>query len=136
MNSDEVREIEYQVFDEDGNIVDETDPSEPMVVDPEDEEILPAVVEAVFKMEIGEEVKLVLGPEEAFGDRDPEAIVDMPLEDFPEGVPEVGEIFTVDDDEEGELNFSIISVQEDSVTADFNHPLAGRTLTVKIRRVA
>ena len=135
MGTDDVRKIEYQVMDENGTLVDATEPGNPIEVGPEDDDLLPAVAEAIDSLEPGDEARLTLKPDDAFGDRDPEAIGILPMDRFPDGTPSVGDVYSMETEEGEILQFGVVSIEADGVKADFNHPLAGRSLTIVVKRV-
>ncbi|HSM24190.1 MAG TPA: hypothetical protein VK856_04950, partial [Anaerolineaceae bacterium] len=79
-------------------------------------------------------------PKEGYGEIDPESIVEVPKDEFPEDFPlELGVEITVntedDEDEEAEeeeMEATIVAINKDTVTLDFNHPLAGKTLEFSV----
>jgi FKBP-type peptidyl-prolyl cis-trans isomerase SlyD len=92
-------------------------------------------------MRVGESKKVTVSPVEGYGEVDPEAIIELSRDEFPENVPlELGIELEITD-HEGETMFAtIIEVGKDSVQLDTNHPLAGKTLhfdvTIKAIREA
>jgi len=75
--------------------------------------------------------RFLLSPEFAFGDRDPALVQTMPRSDFDEA-PERGQIlsFALPDGEE--TAGLITDVAGDSVTVDFNPPLAGHNVVFQV----
>jgi peptidylprolyl isomerase len=49
--------------------------------------------------------------------------------------PEVGDELTLSNDDDEEIDVTVVEVNEDSVTFDSNHPLAGEDLTFEIELV-
>jgi FKBP-type peptidyl-prolyl cis-trans isomerase 2 len=95
-------------------------------------EVLPGIDRAVAEMERGEERTVVLDPDEAFGPRDDNAVITYPreeIEDRSDAEAAVGELVTTDTDETG----WITAVDEETVTIDFNHELAGERVEFEIR---
>lgn len=82
----------------------------------------------------GDSFDFVLTPEQAYGDYDDEHVVDLPRNIFEvdgkvdENVVFEGNIIPMMDSNGNRLNGSVISVGDDAVKMDFNHPLAGETL--------
>ena len=75
---------------------------------------------------------------EAFGPHDPQAIVSVPREDFPEDLElekGIAVAVTVEDDQDGtaEIDALIIEVNPDAVILDANHPLAGQPARFRAR---
>lgn len=82
----------------------------------------------------GDSFNFVLSPEEAYGEYDDEHVVDLPRNIFEvdgklnEEVIFEGNTVPMMDSNGNRLNGSVVTVKDDVVTMDFNHPLAGETL--------
>ncbi len=87
--------------------------------------------EAMMGMEVSDHKVAHLTPEEAYGDQDPELIMEVPRTDFaPEVELKPGLVFETEDDEGHEVYFIVREIKPEAVVIDFNHPLAGRELEV------
>ena len=65
----------------------------------------------------------------SFGVEDPDAIADIPRNEFPDEFPlEPGIELQLTNEEGDELEAYIVSVGKKSVRLNFNHPLAGKEL--------
>lgn len=96
-------------------------------------QIIPGLESAVYGLKVGDQKTLTIQPEDAYGEYDPESLQEVNIEEFSEEVPlEVGTFLDLRDDEDEVLSAQIIAVDEETITLDFNHPLAGKTLTFKI----
>lgn len=90
--------------------------------------------QAVIGMAEGETKAIALSPEQAYGPYRDEFVIQVEREDLPIDDPEVGT--TLQSSVQGEVvHFTIIEMDEDSVTLDANHPLAGETLHFDITLV-
>ncbi len=82
----------------------------------------------------GDSFSFTLTPEESYGEYDDERIVDLPKNIFEvdgkidEDVVFEGNMVPMMDTNGNRLNGSVVKISDDSVTMDFNHPLAGETL--------
>lgn len=82
----------------------------------------------------GDSFSFTLTPEEAYGEYDDEHVVDLPRNIFEldgklnEEVVFEGNIVPMMDANGNRLNGSVVSVGDDVIKMDFNHPLAGETL--------
>lgn len=90
--------------------------------------------ERVMGMEKGAEFDFTLQPSEAFGEFDPEGVHQLGREVFTvnghfdhENIFE-GAVITLQDDEEHHFMAKVLKIEENSVTIDTNHPLAGKVL--------
>lgn len=127
----------------DGQIVDSSDGGDPIIFLQGAGQVIAGLEKSIYGMATGESKLIIITPEDGYGEIDSEEIVEVPRDEFPEDFPlEPGVEITVnsenedgDEGEEGEeelLEATIVSVSEDSVTLDFNHPLAGKTLTFNV----
>lgn len=133
-------ELEIELVDGDGDILETTADGAPLEVRVGDGELPPTVEEALAGLEVGGAIDVTCPAGEAFGPHDPEAIVSVPREDFPEGMAlEKGATVdvTVEDDQDGtaELDAVIVEVNPDAVILDANHPLAGQPARFRARVV-
>lgn len=82
----------------------------------------------------GDSFDFVLTPDEAYGEYDDEAVVDLPRNIFEQDgklndeVIFEGNIVPMMDTNGNRLNGSVVQVGDESIKMDFNHPLAGETL--------
>lgn len=82
----------------------------------------------------GDSFDFVLTPDQAYGEYDDDHLVDLPRNIFEvdgkmdESVVFEGNTIPMMDSNGNRLNGSVVSVSDDVVKMDFNHPLAGETL--------
>lgn len=103
--------------------------------------VLPAMEEKLFGLQTGDSFDFILPPQEAFGDYDEEGVMQYPIQElldnhFPEEMLKVGEILPLQDEEGFPVDAVITEIDDEFVTLDFNHPLAGRTLHYQGKIVA
>ena len=94
-------------------------------------EVLPAFEAALMGKKGGDSFEFVLSIEDAYGEEDEEAFVEVPKSAFivdgemDESVFEVGEVVPMET-EDGEEMIGVVSeVRLNDVIVDFNHPFAG-----------
>ena len=130
-------ELEYVLTLATGEIVERTEPERPLRFVCGGGEILPAMDQAVLGMEENQEKDFELDPAEAYGDRDPEAVLTVPRAEVPPDVTlEEGLVYVLRGEDQEERMVTIASVNETEVILDFNHPLAGQTLRFHVRIVS
>ena len=119
---------EYYI-DDNGNETLLSETKEPIAVVIGSPGLHPAVANALMEMREGETRVIAINASDRVGPRDPMNIVTVPLKPLQDmGLnPQVGQTVTL-----GMRAGRIIRVTEDSVTVDFNHPLAGRTIYSKV----
>ncbi len=124
--------LDYKLIVED-EMLESTENGEPILFIQGIGQIIPGLENALYGMEVGDQKTVVIQPEEAYGEYDPESLQEAKKEEFSEEVPlDVGTFLDLGDDEGDVLSAQVIAAEEDTVTLDFNHPLAGKTLTFEI----
>lgn len=93
--------------------------------------------QGVIGMEIGETRTITVPPEQAFGPKWGELTVKVDKTELPDGVtPTVGKRLQVPKEGGGLVDVTIADINEDTITLDANHPLAGERLTFEVELVA
>jgi FKBP-type peptidyl-prolyl cis-trans isomerase SlyD len=132
--------IEYVARTENGRIIDTTDPdaaarsdladleaSGPIVVVPGEGHLFEPLEAAIRDADVGESIKLTVEPADAFGAVDPGDTATLSIEAV---APENREPGTTV--ELGGRRAVVEDISEETVTVDFNHPLAGIALDYEI----
>jgi FKBP-type peptidyl-prolyl cis-trans isomerase 2 len=91
--------------------------------------IVEGLDDAIVGMEVGETRTVVVEPEHAFGEFDPDEVVEFPRDMFDEDEIEVDSLAATEDGRSG----WVTEIEEDTVTIDFNHELAGTRVEFEIR---
>ena len=129
-------QVEYQLRLEsfDGELVEETRPNEPEKFVVGEDTMLDIFENKLEGKEAGDEFRIEIEAGDAFGDYDPEALIEFTEEEFyelvgeDEGDFELGAYFPMEDDEGNHYDGYITEMEEDRIVVDFNHPLAGEKL--------
>jgi FKBP-type peptidyl-prolyl cis-trans isomerase SlyD len=96
--------------------------------------MLKAFEDNIYGLSEGDPFKFTLSPEEAYGDFDESRIIDLPKNIFEvDGKIDnemlfEGNTLPMMDSEGNRLTGSVVSITDNTVTMDFNHPLAGETM--------
>ena len=93
--------------------------------------LFPRIEQALEGRIAGDCVSVKLDPRDAFGQRDPAAILAVAREDFPDDVA-AGDRFEVENDAGGMLVVHVLDVSENEVHIDTNHPLSGQVVTMQV----
>ncbi|RTR01459.1 FKBP-type peptidyl-prolyl cis-trans isomerase [Halomonas nitroreducens] len=117
---------------EDGTEVDSTRDKAPATFQVGDGNLPPGFEQPLKGMRTGESGSFEISPEHGFGQHNPQNIQVLKREEFDSDTPEVGMVMSFADAAGGELPGVIKSVDDEQVEVDFNHPLAGRTLTFEV----
>ena len=114
---------------EDGNVFDTSRERQPLEFTIGSGNIMPGIEKGVIGMEIGDTKAIEIPAEEAFGVRREELVVEVKKNEFPNYVtPTVGQKLQIQQQDNDPIIVIITDVNEDTVTLDANHPLAGYTL--------
>jgi peptidylprolyl isomerase len=97
-------------------------------------QVIPGFDAAVLELALGEKTTVTIPADEAYGAHDPEGLRTFPLSAFP-STPEVGWAVELGGPNGERIPATIMEVNEDEVTLDFNHPLAGQDLTFELELV-
>lgn len=94
-------------------------------------QMIPGFDKGVLGMAIGETRTLVLPPAEAYGERQEDRMIDVPISRMPAGYsPTVGDQLQM-----GHMPVTIAAITDEMVTLDANHSLAGKELTFEVTLV-
>ena len=117
---------------EDGTVVDSTRDKAPATFQVGDGNLPPGFEYPLKGLAAGDTGRFEVTPEHAFGQHNPQNIQLLKQDDFEGEVPEVGTVMSFADAAGGELPGVIKRIEGNQVEVDFNHPLAGRTLTFDV----
>jgi len=117
-----------------GEIIEETRATDPLVFLYGNGQMLPKFEEHLSTLSSGNSFEFTLSSEDAYGDIDPDAIIDLEKNIFQidgkidEDMLTIGNVIPMRDDQGNMLQGVVASVSDDSVRMDFNHPMAGNVL--------
>lgn len=128
--------IEYKGMIDNGEVVESSAETGPFELEVGKGLMPPGFEKAVLNMQVGEEKSIVLPPDEAYGEKDENLLHTLNRSALGENVnPKPGMVLGMKIDKDGrqhKVPALVTAVKGDEVTIDFNHPLAGRTITYKI----
>ena len=115
---------------ETGEVFDSSEGREPLTFLVGHKQMIPGFERELMGKELGEKVEFTLSPEDAYGEHNPDAIQQVPLEMFGGIKPEIGMTLMSDMGP-----FRVTEVGDELITVDFNHALAGKSLTFNVEVV-
>jgi FKBP-type peptidyl-prolyl cis-trans isomerase SlyD len=96
--------------------------------------IITGLEREMIGMKVGESKDVVIAPADGYGEFNEEAFLDVQRKDFPNDIPvEEGMELTVKDDAGQSRYARIDTIEGDTVTLNFNHPLAGDELHFNVK---
>jgi len=129
--------LNYEIRLPDDRVVDSTFEDEPFTVKLGSGAFEPRLEEALVGLPLGEYTRILLTPQFAFGQPDPNNVHTMPRGRFPEEMSLEPQLVIEFDLPNGEsVPGTVTAVTEDAVTVDFNHPLAGQNIQFIVQILA
>ena len=118
---------------ENGDTVDSTFEKAPATFKVGDGNLLPGFEAAIFGFKAGDRKTVQILPENAFGQPNPQNVQIMPRSQFAGMELSEGLLVIFNDAANTELPGVVKVFDDEPVTIDFNHPLAGKTLSFEVQ---
>ena len=126
--------LHYILRFEDGTVVDSTQDDDPLCLRIGDGTLHPSLERCLAGLTAGTCKTFRLTSEQGFGPYDPEMVQPMERSEFAEqGMLEPGTMIAFQTPTGDTLPGCILSIEEQRVLVDFNHPLAGRDFEFEVR---
>jgi FKBP-type peptidyl-prolyl cis-trans isomerase SlyD len=120
--------IDYTLKDDNGTVLDTTEEREPLAYLHGADNIIPGLEDALKDKEEGDTVSVTIAPEDAYGQRNDELILNVDPSDFPDvSQLQLGTRVQLQTNS-GVRLATVTGITDEAVTLDLNHPLAGKTL--------
>jgi len=91
----------------------------------------PKVEQALEGREVDMTCEVTLEAEDAYGTPDPDLHIKVPVDAIPEAARQPGSEIEGQAEDGSSRDFRVVAVDDDGITVDGNHPLAGRRLHFK-----
>ena len=99
-------------------------------------QVIPGFDKAVDGMAVGEQKKVEIPADDAYGAHDPNGLQSFPRDKVPEDLPlDIGTQLQLSTPSGQPVMVTVAEVTEEEVILDANHPLAGKDLTFEIELV-
>jgi FKBP-type peptidyl-prolyl cis-trans isomerase SlyD len=117
----------------DGNIVDSSEENKPLEYLQGYQNIIPGLEKELTGMQIGESRDVTVLPKDGYGEKDPNALIEVPRSEFPKDFElKTGLELQLQNEDNELLNAIIVDVGSKTVKLDLNHPLAGKELFFRV----
>ncbi len=114
---------------ENGDVFDSSREKEPFEFTVGNKAVIPGFEKGVLGMEVGDTKTIEIPPEQAYGAKQDELVVEVKKSEFPDDItPTIGQRLQIKQQDGNPIVVTITDLTEDSITLDANHPLAGYTL--------
>ncbi|MCC7447484.1 MAG: peptidylprolyl isomerase [Anaerolineae bacterium] len=126
--------LEYELKLANGEVVDYSETDEPLEYLHGAENIIPGLEKELAGLQVGDEKDVEVPPADGYGEYDPEDVEVVERGALPKNIPlQLGMVLAVSD-ENGDFSEAFVrEISPNSVTLDFNHPLAGQRLFFKVK---
>ena len=128
--------LHFAIKLENGDVVDSTFDKQPATFKVGDGNLLPGFEQALYGLKAGDKRSLPIAPEQGFGQPNPQNVQVMPRSQFKDTELGEGLLVIFNDAANAELPGMVQSFDDNQVSVDFNHPLAGKTLSFEVEIIA
>jgi FKBP-type peptidyl-prolyl cis-trans isomerase SlyD len=130
---DTVVTLSYVLFDEHGEAVDRVSQAEPLRYVHGYAQLVPGLERQIEGLKAGERGVFTVPADEAFGERDDDAVFEVDKTDFPDaGEVVVGDEFMAEGPDGEPVAMRVLEVRDDAFVVDTNHPLAGQSVRFEV----
>ena len=117
---------------ENGEVFEETPEEHPLLINLGQNNIFPLLETVLETMKPGETKTIPLAPEDAYGPHHEDLVQVLSLSTFENNIqPKPGMILSLNMERDGrqeKVPGTVVGIEEDTFTIDFNHPLAGKSV--------
>ncbi len=128
--------LHFAIKLDNGDVVDSTFDKQPATFKVGDGNLLPGFEQALYGLKAGDKRSLPIAPEQGFGQPNPQNVQVMPRSQFKDMELAEGLLVIFSDAANAELPGMVQSFDDNQVSVDFNHPLAGKTLSFEVEIIA
>ncbi len=97
-------------------------------------EIIPGLESQLNGLHVNDQKQVMVVAKDAYGEIDPKAFKEFPLTSLPQGIsPKVGMVLQATAPDGSKFPAVISDIKADKIVLNFNHPLAGKDLTFKVK---
>ena len=118
---------------EDQNVFDSSVGREPLEFTVGEGMLIPGFERGVIGMETGNDKTIEIEPEQGYGELREDLLQEVDITQLPEGV-KVGDVLSAETPA-GPINVVVKEINDNKVTVDANHPLAGKKLIFELEIV-
>jgi FKBP-type peptidyl-prolyl cis-trans isomerase SlyD len=118
----------YTLTDKAGTVIDSSVGDEPLIFLEQSHQIIPGLEKVLVLMNVGDKRKIEVKAADAYGEINKELLINVKRTQFPPDAQlQIGDQFQVNEDAHSPV-FTIMSMNDEEVTVDGNHPMAGKDL--------
>ncbi len=129
ISNNKLVKINYKGTLEDGSVFDSSEGREALEFIAGAGMIIPGLDKGLVGLKAGDKKTISVKSEEAYGPRQDEAVQEVPKDQFPKDVELKEGMQLAAQGPQGVIPVVIVSIGDETIKVDFNHPLAGKDLT-------
>ena len=128
--------VDYKGTLQNGDVFDTSNERQPLEIKVGAGQLIAGFENELLGMSLNERKTFTLEPEDAYGQRNEDLKQAIPRADIPPELnPRVGMMVDLQSSEGQQIPAQIVHLDEEKLTLDMNHPLAGETLSFEIEVV-
>jgi len=127
--------VHYKGTLNDETVFDSSEGRDPLEFETGTESVIPGFEAAVVAMDVGETKSVTIPCAEAYGEARDEMIGMVPKDSLPDDLEVEVDMMLQMETPEGVMPVRVVSIEDETITLDANHPLAGQDLTFELTLV-
>lgn len=129
--------IEYVGKYEDGSVFDSSEKQgQPLQFTVGNGQIIKGLDDAILGMEEGDQKEIEINPQDGYGEHNPDLVQKVPRDKFPQEMDvQPGTVFEAGLPSGETVPANVVDVDDEGVSVDLNHPLAGKKLNFSVKVV-
>ena len=141
MNNKEVKngsivKIHYTGKFEDGRVFDQLQGKDTLQFKVGNKEVIAGLDKQIIGMKEGDKKTITVSPEEGYGQRKDQLVKKLPRSNFPQNMElKIGMTIALKLPDGKLLPMRVIEINDNEVTVDLNHPLAGKNMVFEVEIV-
>lgn len=129
-------QVHYTGRLKDGTVFDSSLEREPIEFTIGENQVIKGFEKAVEGLSVGEKTAAEVPPQDGYGERSTELVMNLQRDSFPDGSsPAVGQRFEMTTKEGYKVPVKVTQASSDTIQVDANHPLAGESLSFDLELV-
>ncbi len=125
--------FEYTLSDDNGKVLESNRGEEPVTYRHGEHQIIPGLEKALSGMDVNDEKKICVQPEDAYGPVNPEGFKEVARTEIPAVELQVGTMLHARGPKGEDFSVRVHEIKPETVILDLNHPLAGKTLNFDVK---
>ena len=125
--------LEYTLTLDDKSVVESNVGKQPLTYTHGTRQIIPGLEKALEGLAVGDTKEVTVAPADGYGEKDPKAMQEVQKTLIPPEALVVGTRLQGQTPDGHKVYPRVAEIKDDTVTLDFNHPLAGKTLHFNVK---